>query len=113
MRSMILIGLSAAALSGCNDDKAAGNQAASERNVTSEVAATNDTTAIDAATGEAANMAADVDFTAALDNETDGNRAAPSPSRRPARPAESRHSAATPPAPDSPAADGKAETNAL
>lgn len=74
MRAMILL-VSMAALSACNDDQASGNDSAAERNVTSEVAATNDTTAIDAATGEAADMAADVDFMPELENESDGNRA--------------------------------------
>lgn len=97
MRSLILLGLSAAALSGCNEEKASRNEAASERNVTSEVAATNDTTAIDAATGEAADMAADVDFMPELHNESDDNRAAPSAAQRTTstNPAESRNTADT------------------
>lgn len=118
MRALILLGVAATALSACNGDQSAGNTAESEANVTSQLVATNDTTAIDAATGEAANMAADVDFMPELDNASDGNAAAPSPARRAAatRPSRSRSSAtaAEPRASDPPAEDeDKPETNTL
>ena len=85
MRELILLGAAAAALSGCGGERSAEERAAAERNVTSEVVQTNDTTAIDAATGEAANMAADVPFIPGIENEADGNEAAPAAeTRRPA-----------------------------
>ena len=87
MRDLILLGAAAAALSGCNPEPSAEERAAAERNVTSEVVQTNDTTAIDAATGEAANMAADVPAIPSLENEVAGNEAAPaSEGRRTATP---------------------------
>jgi membrane protein involved in colicin uptake len=69
MRELILPGFAALALCACGSEQTAEERAAAERNVTSEVVTTTDTTAIDAATGEAANMAADVDFMPELANE--------------------------------------------
>jgi len=80
MRTLILLGAAAMALMACNGEQSAQERPAAERNVTREVVATNDTTAIDAATGEAANMAADVEFLPELNN-ADGNAAAPSAGR--------------------------------
>jgi hypothetical protein len=83
MRLTILLPLSLA-LAACNNDGTPQNTAEAERNVTSQVASTNDTTAIDAATGEAADMAADVDFLPedfnAIANESEPARAGPRPS---------------------------------
>ena len=62
MRKLVLIAL-AAALAGCGDNEAANNNAVSEETSASDIGPVNDATAIDAATGEAANMAADVNFT--------------------------------------------------
>ena len=73
MRKLILCGAAAIALSACNPEPSAQERAAAEQNVTSEVVATNDTTAIDAATGQAANMAADVDFMPDVGNEAEAN----------------------------------------
>ena len=60
-------------LSACNNDQAA-NVATEDGNVVSESLRGNDITAIDAATNDSANMAADVDFTLneanVLENET-------------------------------------------
>ncbi len=85
MRDLILLGAAAVALCGCGQEQSAEERAAAEQNVTSQVVATNDTTAIDAATGEAANMAADVGFMPDLGNDLDGNEAAPATARpRPA-----------------------------
>ena len=50
------------ALSGCGEKQATGNTNALDEAVTAEDFATNDATAIDAATGADANMAADVDI---------------------------------------------------
>jgi len=78
MRKLILF--SALALASCGGSQQANNAAVSEDGGAGDVTAVNDTTAIDAATGEAANMAADVNYTfndAATNdtNETD-NKAA-------------------------------------
>ena len=82
MRELILLGAAAMALSACDSGPSAEERAAAEQNVTSEVVTTNDTTAIDAATGQAANMAADVPFLPEAGNEADGNEAAPAAATR-------------------------------
>lgn len=51
------------ALAGCSGHKAANNAAVTEETSAGEAIVTNDVTAIDAATGEAANMAPDVNYT--------------------------------------------------
>jgi hypothetical protein len=53
----------ALALSACGSKNAADNSAVGEENAASQTIVTNDVTAIDAATGEAANMAPDVNYT--------------------------------------------------
>ena len=68
MRILILVAGCALALSACGKNKAADNSVAIDANADAENIGSNDTTAIDAATGEDANMAADVNFTV---NETD------------------------------------------
>jgi hypothetical protein len=78
MRAVILIAVISFALAGCGkNDQAATNQIVGE-NLTAENIVANDVTAIDAVTGDAANMAADVDYNA-IDNldENDVNSAAP------------------------------------
>jgi hypothetical protein len=61
MRKLILF--SALALASCGGSQQANNAAVSEESGAGDVTAVNDTTAIDAATGQAANMAADVNYT--------------------------------------------------
>jgi len=83
MRALLLISGAALALVGCgrnsrNDD----NQVAGE-NLTAESIVSNDVTAIDAVTGDAANMAADVDMNFGNLNEVGGNMPADQPQRRP------------------------------
>ena len=112
MRSLILPAVAAMALSACNPEQSAQERAAAEQNVTSLVVATNDTTAIDAATGQAANMAADVDFMPELENAAGGNAAAPSPERRRANTAPPRTTAAEPRASEA-ADDDAPDTNTL
>ena len=116
MRELILIGAAAAALSGCGGEQSAEERAAAERNVTSEVVQTNDTTAIDAATGEAANMAADVPFIPGIGNESGGNDAAPAASgetrRSTSNAVRPRASAPEPREPDT-ADEDEPDTNAL
>ena len=62
MRIPIMI-FAALALSACGSKNAADNSAVGEENAASQTIVTNDVTAIDAATGEAANMAPDVNYT--------------------------------------------------
>ena len=71
MRPLILI--AALALASCGGDQTANNAAVAEEAGADEIGAVNDATAIDAATGEAADMAADVNYTFNETNETAGN----------------------------------------
>ncbi|QNM82856.1 hypothetical protein H8M03_00315 [Sphingomonas sabuli] len=70
------IALLALLLTACGSDGPAGNNAAvTEETDAGDIAPVNDSTAIDAATGEAANMAADVNYSFdEIDNES-GNAA--------------------------------------
>ena len=54
---MVVLGLAA-----CGDDSPPANEIAVDESPARQVLPTNDTTAIDAVSGEAANMAEDVDF---------------------------------------------------
>jgi len=85
MRELIIAGAAALLLTACNKGGNADQQAAIEQNVETQVVATNDVTAIDAATGQAANMAADVAY---MPEDTEAaNDAAPakaSPGDKPA-----------------------------
>ena len=113
MRELIIIAAAAATLSGCGDEPSAEERAAAERNVTSEVVQTNDTTAIDAATGEAANMAADVPFIPGIENEVEGNGTAPA--AQPRRPAPAARARTSPPPrePETDSDDDEPAGNAL
>jgi hypothetical protein len=95
-------------LAGCGEKEATGNTASVDQAVSAQDFATSDATAIDAATGADANMAADVDIN--LYNDADAgvsgsttNRGAPSARRRPtetntAAPANDTQPSATAPA---------------
>ena len=91
-RTMIGLTGAALALAGCGTQGTDGN-AAAEAGMTAEAITTNDVTAIDAVTGDAANMAADVDYSNfAAGNEAGGGKSRPESARagekpRPARPA--------------------------
>lgn len=63
MRTLILIVAASSAIAGCNKDESAENRVDIDSAATAEGISSNDTTAIDAATGEDANMAADVAYT--------------------------------------------------
>jgi hypothetical protein len=77
MRTLILIVGIGLAVSACGKNQAADNAVAIDANADAENIGSNDTTAIDAATGEDANMAADVNYTVnETDNLSDGNNAA-------------------------------------
>jgi len=68
MRKLALI--ATFALAACGGSETVNNSAVAEEASATEIGAANDATAIDAATGQAANMAADVDYTF---NEGDSN----------------------------------------
>lgn len=103
MRAPVLICCLALALAACGSKKTANQSAVAEENAATETIVTNDVTAIDAATGEAANMAADVNYTfdesnLASDNETNAAtakpaRKTPKPASKPAAPATGNSSA--------------------
>lgn len=76
--AMILAGVGSLALAGCGDKTDADAVANADTGLTAEHISSNDVTAIDAVTGEAANMAADVEFDVNATDESDGNAAAPS-----------------------------------
>ena len=77
MRYLVLaFAASSLALAGCGKKEATGNTSAMDQAVSAQDFATNDATAIDAATGADANMAADVEFNV-VENVDDGNAAAP------------------------------------
>src|SRR5881275_3041408 len=89
MRAIILFAGASLALCSCGKH----DQAATSQNVddtlTAQNIVANDVTAIDAVTGDASNMAADVAFNAednSLDN-ADSNAAEPKPAAKPHRPA--------------------------
>ena len=63
MRALILVAGASLFLAACGDQGAADNAANAGANLAAEAIFANDTTAIDAATGDASNMAADVDYT--------------------------------------------------
>src|SRR4051794_33023431 len=69
----------ALAIAACGSNDQAGNTQNLDENLAAENIASNDVTAIDAVTGDAANMAADVNYTE-LDNLS-GNDGAPATSR--------------------------------
>lgn len=75
--AMILVGVGSLVLAGCGDKTNADAVANADTGLTAEHISSNDVTAIDAVTGEAANMAADVEFDVNAADETDANAAAP------------------------------------
>ena len=68
MRALILVAGASLAISACNNDQPTANTTNVDEDLTAQNISANDTTSIDAATGEDANMAADVNFTV---NEAD------------------------------------------
>lgn len=76
MRATLILALAAFAalpLAGCNGEQAATNAATGDEEVAVEQIGSNDMTAIDAATNEAANMAADMDLANLPANDVEGN----------------------------------------
>jgi hypothetical protein len=62
MRALLLIAGAALALAGCGNNDQSDKTQNVDENLTAENIVSNDVTAIDAVTGDAANMAADVDM---------------------------------------------------
>jgi hypothetical protein len=108
MRALIAIAGAALALASCGkNDQTAETQNVGQ-NFTAADIVTNDVTAIDAVTGDAANMAADVNYTETDNLVGNGDMAKPSTSHRPA----TRPSAGTPPrTPDEPATNTVSNTS--
>ncbi len=110
MRVLILALGTSLVLTACKNNNHNDTTANVDENLTAESIVSNDVTAIDAVTGDAANMAADVDYTAEvadnLANEDDDTTATTNSSSRTRspRPAPSRPPE-TKPAPTEPAAN--------
>lgn len=68
MRALILVAGAVLALSACRNNDQHDNTMNVDENLTSESIVSNDVTAIDAVTGDAANMAADINYTDSSDN---------------------------------------------
>ena len=103
MRALILVAGSALLLSACGNNDQADNSLNVDENLAAESIVSNDVTAIDAVTGEAANMAADVDYSNMVDNSgNSANGAAIAPKPRagaPAKPSKTAPKSARAPAP--------------
>ena len=105
MRPLILLAGPVLFLAACGNDGQAENTINADQGLSAESFSSNDVTAIDAVTGEASNMAADVNFVTELDEDLDADSGAPAkvgdnssstPARRPSRdraPSESREPA--------------------
>jgi len=68
MRALILVAGAALTLGGCGNNDQADNTVNVDENLTAENIVSNDVTAIDAVTGAAANMAADINYMEAIEN---------------------------------------------
>jgi hypothetical protein len=86
MRALILITGAALTLAACGNNDQRDNTANVDENLTAENIVSNDVTAIDAVTGDASNMAADVNYMNAEDNSVSpltSNSTAPKPKSKP------------------------------
>ena len=83
MRLLILAAGASLALAACGNNDQSDKTTNVDENLTAENIVSNDVTAIDAVTGDAANMAADVNYTPDANDMlvNDSNAAAPSASR--------------------------------
>jgi len=94
MRAYLLLAAAALSLAACGNNDQTDNTANVDENLSAENIVSNDVTAIDAVTGEAANMAADVDVNFTNEQQlANGTSPAPSPTsashppaQRPAQP---------------------------
>src|SRR5438445_591676 len=84
MRALILVAGAALAVAACSSNNQTDNTANAEGGLAAQNIVSNDVTAIDAVTGDASNMAADVNYTEELNTiENAGAAKMPSP-RKPA-----------------------------
>ena len=100
MRVFLLLAAAALSLAGCRNNDQTDNTANVDENLSAENIVSNDVTAIDAVTGEAANMAADVDVNFTNEqqlNNGSSTGAAPARPVRPARPGASQPGTTAPP----------------
>jgi hypothetical protein len=113
MRPFFLIAVTALALAACDKNGEADRGTNAGAGLTADKIVANDITAIDAVTGDAANMAADIDFADALadlsNNSGSSNSSATDRSRGQARPS---RSGASSPKPASGPSESTAETTA-
>lgn len=68
MRALIMVAGAVLALTACRNNDQHDNAMNANENLTAESIVSNDVTAIDAVTGDAANMAADINYTDTSDN---------------------------------------------
>ena len=68
MRALIMVAGAVLALAACRNNDQHDNAMNADENLTAESIVSNDVTAIDAVTGDAANMAADINYTDTSDN---------------------------------------------
>ena len=113
MRALILATAAALLVSGCRNSDQANTAQNIDDSLTADSIVANDVTAIDAVTGDAANMAADVDI-AFTNDMLDGGNSSSKPSASKAKPA-SKPSAPSgepkpSPAPEQPAANTTSNT---
>ena len=83
MRLVIVSAGAALALAACGTNNQSANTANLDENLAAESIVSNDVTAIDAVTGDSANMAADVNYAAELANEPGNGTNAAAPAARP------------------------------
>jgi len=85
MRLLMLAAVATLGLAACRNNDQHDNTMNVDENLTAENIVSNDVTAIDAVTGDAANMAADVNYSAEIDNglDNEANAAAPSNTSKP------------------------------
>lgn len=86
MRALILIAGAALTLAACRNNDQADNTANVDENLTAENIVSNDVTAIDAVTGDASNMAADVNYMNTEDNSVANLGGKPSASKSTGKP---------------------------
>jgi hypothetical protein len=115
MRFSILLGGPALLLAACSGNNQADNAINADQGLSAESFSSNDVTAIDAVTGDASNMAADVNYVVEADNNTDGESTpgkAP-PARRPAGESAASNEPAPAPAPAANSAAPATANNSL
>src|SRR4051812_1352918 len=82
MRALVLVSSAALALAACGNNDQTDNTMNVDENLAAENIVSNDVTAIDAVTGDASNMAADVNYTAELNVENATSNAPALPTQR-------------------------------